>query len=567
MIVPEWIRNYKRADLRPDVIAGLTVGVMLIPQGMAYSMLAGLPPIYGLYASTVPLIIYAILGTSRHLSVGPVAIDSMLTAASVGAIALAGTQDYINMALLLALIVGVIQFSLGISRLGFLVKFLSYPVIQGFTSAAAIIICFSQLKNLLGIEMSSSQYLQDVILAVAYGIEQIHMPTFALGIAGILILLILKKYLPKIPGPLIVVVLSILLVAVFSLDQYGVKIIGDIPSGLPTPSLPILDFNRIQQLLASAAALALIGFMESLAVARSLQAKHKTYQVETNKELMTIGLVNMMGSVFKSFPVSGGFSRSAVNEQAGARTGMSSIVSALLVISTLLFLTPLFYYLPDVILASIVIVAVFRLIHLGEAQYMWKVDKRDFGMMMVTFFGTLFLGIGTGIGIGVCLSLIWIIFEASYPHYAELGRVPGTHSFRNVRRFKELQVEDDILIFRFDAPLFFANIERFRNILLEYATSRKTKLKAIVIDMESINSIDTSALKILEDTIEEIKNTDVMFLLAEVKGRVRDKFQRSGLTDKIGAEHFFMSIEEALNYVYKKRDPASLSKEWTSKPV
>ncbi|HUR32059.1 MAG TPA: solute carrier family 26 protein, partial [Saprospiraceae bacterium] len=544
MITPAWIRHYNRADLRPDLIAGLTVGVMLIPQGMAYSMLAGLPPIYGLYASTVPLIIYAILGTSRHLSVGPVAIDSMLTAASISAIAIAGTKDYINMAILLALIVGVMQFSLGISRLGFLVKFLSYPVIQGFTSAAAIIICLSQLKNLLGIEMSSSQYLQDVILSVFYGIEKIHLPTFAIGITGIISLLLLKKYIPKIPGPLIIVVLAIIIVAFFSLDQYGVKIIGVIPSGLPTPELPFFDFSRIKQLLPSAAALALIGFMESLAVARSLQAKHKTYRVETNKELMTIGLVNMIGSIFKSFPVSGGFSRSAVNEQAGARTGMSSIVSALLVICTLLFLTPLFYYLPDVILASIVIVAVFRLIQVKEVQYMWKVDKRDFIMMMVTFLGTLFLGIGAGIGIGVCLSLIWIIFEASYPHHAELGRVPGTHSFRNIRRFKELVVEDDILIFRFDAPLFFANVERFRNILLEYATSRKTKLKAIVIDMESINSIDTSALHILEDTIEEIKNTDVMFLLAEVKGRVRDKFQRSGLTDKIGAENFFMSIEE-----------------------
>src|SRR5687767_7773722 len=260
MIVPEWIRNYQRTDLRPDIIAGLTVGVMLIPQGMAYAMLAGLPPIYGLYASTVPLIIYAILGTSRHLSVGPVAIDSMLTAASIGAIALVGSQDYINMAILLALIVGVIQFSLGISRLGFLVKFLSYPVIQGFTSAAAIIICLSQLKNLLGIEMSSSQYLQDVILSVAYGIEQIHLPTFALGITGIISLLVLKKYAPKIPGPLIVVVLSIIAVAVFSLDQYGVKIIGVIPSGLPTPEIPLIDFRRIQQLLPSAAALALIGF-------------------------------------------------------------------------------------------------------------------------------------------------------------------------------------------------------------------------------------------------------------------------------------------------------------------
>jgi sulfate permease, SulP family len=458
------------------------------------------------------------------------------------------------MAIILALMVGFIQFSLGISRLGFLIKFLSHPVIQGFTSAAAIIIGISQLKHLLGIKMVSSQYLQDVVRSLVNGITEIHFLTFFMGLTGIGLLIILKKVLPKVPGPLIVVTLSILVVSMFHLDDYGVEVIGMIPSGLPLPAWPQFDISSIRPLLPSAFAIALISFMESLAVARSIQSKHKYYKVDTNKELIAIGLANMGGSLFKSFPVSGGFSRSAVNDQAGARTGMSSVISALLVVITLVFMTPLLYYLPNTILASIILVAIIRLIHLKEARYLWKVDRKDFLMMLVTFIATLFLGIGTGIGIGVLLSLAWIIFEASYPHYAELGRVPGTFTFRNIKRFKDLDVEDDILIFRFDAPLFFANADRFHDVLFEYVNSRPVKVKAIIVDMESINTIDTSALHILKETIEEFKNENILLLMAEIKGPVRDKFQRSGLTNVPGEEMFFVTIQDALDYATGKRN-------------
>lgn len=553
MLFPAWIKNYNRADLKPDVIAGLTVGIMLIPQGMAYAMLAGLPPIYGLYASTVPVIVYGLFGTCRQLSVGPVAMDSMMTAAGVSAIAAAGSQDYIAIAILLALMVGIIQFSLGVSQLGFLVKFLSHPVIIGFTSAAAIIIGLSQLKHLLGIDIVTSQYLQNIISSLSSTIQDIHPITLIIGLIGIIALILLRQNVPAFPGPLIMVAVSTLVVAIFRLDTYGVKIIGDIPTGLPAPSVPKIEFDVAKRLLPTAFAIALISFMESLAVSRSIQVKHKSYKVDTNKELLSLGLANMIGSLFKSFSVSGGFSRSAVNEQAGARTGLSSIVSAALVILTLLFLTPLLYYLPNAILASIIIVAIINLIHFREAKYLWRVDKKDFVMMAVTFFGTLFLGIGTGITIGVLLSLAWIIFEASYPHYAELGRVPGTHTFRNVKRFSDLDVREDILIFRFDAPLFFANADRFRGLLFEYVNARRPNLRAIILDMESINSIDTSAISILGDTIEEFKQYNIMLLLAEIKGPIRDKLYRSGLTRKIGEENFFVSIEDAIDYVTGKK--------------
>ena len=553
MLIPTWIKNYKRADLKPDVMAGLTVGIMLIPQGMAYAMLAGLPPIYGLYASTVPVIVYGLFGTCRQLSVGPVAMDSMMTAAGVSAIAAAGSQDYIATAILLALMVGIIQFSLGISQLGFLVKFLSHPVIIGFTSAAAIIIGLSQLKHLLGIDIETSQYLQNIIRSMSSTIQDIHPITLIIGLVGIIALIFLRENFPAVPGPLIMVALSTLVVGIFRLDTYGVKIIGDIPTGLPAPSVPKIEFDVTKRLLPTAFAIALISFMESLAVGRSIQVKHKTYKLNTNKELLSLGLANMIGSLFKSFSVSGGFSRSAVNDDAGARTGFSSIVSAMLVVMTLLFLTPLLYYLPNAILASIIIVAIINLIHYREAKYLWRVDRKDFVMMAVTFFGTLFLGIGTGITIGVLLSLAWIIFEASYPHYAELGRVPGTHTFRNVKRFSELVVREDILIFRFDAPLFFANADRFRELLFEYVNTRRPDLRAIILDMNSINSIDTSAISILGDTFEEFKQDNIMLVMAEIKGPIRDKMYRSGLTNKIGEENFFASIEDAVNYVTGKK--------------
>ena len=548
-LIPEWVRNYQRSDFRFDFWAGLTVGVMLIPQGMAYALLAGLPPVYGLYASTIPLFIYAFFGTSRHLSVGPVAIDSMLTAAGVSLLAQAGSEDYIAMAITLAFMVGLIQFGLGIFKLGFLVQFLSHPVIVGFTSAAAIIIAFSQLKHLLGIDLSTGQQFQEIVKSLFTRIEETHMITLLIGLCGILFLEILRKYYPLFPAPLIIVFFSLLVVWFFRLDLFGVKIVGAIPTGLPSPSLPFASFDVLERLLPTAFAIALVSFMESTAVARSIQQKHKTYRVHTNKDLLAIGLSNIGGSFFRAFPVSGGFSRSAVNDEAGARSGMSSIVSGLLILATLLFLTPLFYYLPNAILSSIILVAVIRLIRIKDAKYLWAVDKKDFGMMIVTFLGTLTLGIGTGIGIGVGLSLAWIIFEASYPHHAELGRVPGTNTFRNIRRFKELEVEDDILIFRYDAPLFFGNSERFRQLILDYITNRPTKVKAIIVDMDSINSVDASAILVLEDTVSELQKEGIRLLLAEVKGPVRDKFHRSGLTTKFGEGAFFITVEDAIRSV------------------
>lgn len=547
--LPQWIQEYRKTDIRFDLIAGLTVAVMLIPQGMAYAMIAGLPPIYGLYASTLPAIMYAWFGTSRQLSVGPGALTALLTAAGIGLITKAGTDHYLALVTALVLMVGTIQFLLGFSKLGFLINFLSNPVIVGFTSAAAILIGLTQVKNILGIPLVKTQHIQEIIRELIPELSNTHTPTLVLGSAGLVLLILFQKISSKIPGALIVVVMAILVTWIFRLDTIGIKIVGPIPGGLPTPAWSGIKLNDGLMLLPTAFAIALVSFMESTAVARAIQSRHKNYVLVPNRELMALGLANITSGFIQSVPVTGGMSRSIVNDQAGAKTGLSMIFCSVLILLTLMFLTSLFYFLPNAILAAVIIVAVSRLFRIQEAKKLWSIDRKDFWMMMATFLGTLFLGIGPGIGIGVLLSLAWIIFEASYPHHAELGRVPGTHSFRNVRRFPNLERMDNVLIFRFDAPLFFANIERFREVLSEYRSQRPDPVHTIIIDMESNNSIDSSALELFSAMMDDLKKENTHLLLAEVKGPVRDKMYKSGLTQKLGEDHFFVTVDDALNHI------------------
>lgn len=542
-----WLKTYSSSDFRADLAAGLTVGVMLIPQGMAYAMIAGLPPIYGLYASTLPLIIYAILGTSRQLAVGPVAMVSLLTAAGIGVLAEGGTEAYITLAIMLALMVGAIQFLLGLFRLGFLVNFLSHPVISGFTSAAALIIGLSQLKHLLGINIDRTHHVHEIIVQAVERFGAINWLTVAVGVGGILLILAVKRWSKAIPGSLLAVVFGILAVWLMGLNEQGVKIVGDIPSGLPAFVFPTFSWATIQSLLPVALAISLVSFMESIAVAKAIQAKHKNYEVVPNQELMALGLANIGGAFFQSYPVTGGFSRTAVNDQAGAQTGMASIFSALLIILTLLFLTPLFYFLPKAILASVIMVAVFGLIDYKEAFHLWHTDRSDFWMLIITFIATLGLGIEQGIGIGVILSLAMIIFETTRPHIAQLGKVPGTHFYRNQERFKQLEVRPELLIVRFDARLYFANLNFFRDKLRKWMAAKGPALQAVIINAESINGLDSSALHFLEELTTELRANNQRLFFSGVKGPVRDNLAKANLIKKIGEGHFFMSVQEAVD--------------------
>ena len=542
-----WITKYNKSDFSGDLFAGLTVGVMLIPQGMAYAMLAGMPPIYGLYASTLPLIIYALLGTSRQLAVGPVALVAILISSGLGQMAEIGSPEFISLAFSLAFVVGIIQFLMGLLRTGWLVNFLSHPVISGFTFAAAIIIAISQLKHLLGIKIARGN-IYETLSQLLSKLNEINFPTLILGLSSIGILLIVKKIKKRIPGPLIVVLFGIFSVLIFGLDEKGVAIVKSIPEGLPSFSIPKMDFETIKAILPMALIISFVGFMESIAVAKAIQSKHKNYEISPNQELIALGLANLIPSFFQSFPTTGGFSRSAVNDQSGAKTGMASIISAGLIILTLLFLTPYFYHLPSAVLAAIIMVAIFGLMDLPEARFLWKTDKVDFAMFIITLLGTLILGVERGIFVGVFLSLAMMIYKVSYPHIAQLGRIPGTNYFRNVKRFEGLEENPNYLIMRIDAPLFFANLNYIRE-KIDLLANSKPGIKAIIISSQPIHSIDSSAIHVLHDLTNRYKEQDIDFYFTGLIGPARDKLKLANIYADFGQEHFFLEITDAINYI------------------
>jgi len=545
----EWLPAYKRAYLAGDLSAGLTVGIMLIPQGMAYAMIAGLPPVFGLYASLIPQVIYALTGTSRQLAVGPVAMDSLLVASGLGALSLSGLDEYISMAIFLALFMGVLQLTFGLLRMGFLVNFLSRPVISGFTSAAAIIIGLSQLKHLLGTQIASSNQIHILLSNAVQTLGDTHWPTLLIGLSGIALIRVLKKVAPRLPGALIAVVLGVLAVYFLGLYQGGVGIVGDVPGGLPTPTLPVLDAGRISELFPIALALSLIAFMEAISVAKAVEEKRGETRVNANQELVALGLSNVVGSFFQSYPTTGGFSRTAVNDQAGANTGLAALVSSLVVGLTLLFLTPLFYYLPNAILASIIMVAVFGLIDLKYPLALWKNRKDEFVLLVVTFLLTLLLGIKEGILLGVLFSLLLLVYRISMPHIAVLGRIRGTDYFMNVNRFSEdTEQFEAILILRFDGQLFFGNKDYFRTQLRKQIAKKGTGLKYIILNAEAINYIDSSAVFMLKALIQELRKEGYRFMLAGAIGPTRDILFSSGLIDDIGEENLFVRTKEAFEH-------------------
>jgi len=546
----DWLPNYKKDWLKGDIGAGLTVGVMLIPQGMAYASIAGMPAVYGLYASIVPIIIYAILGTSRQLAVGPVAMVSLLTATAIGSFEGLSTSDYILYAILLAFLVGAIQFLLGLFRLGFLVNFLSHPVVSGFTSAAALIIGLSQLKSLLGIDIPRSHHINEILLNAFNKFGDINWVSFAIGIGGILIILGVKKINKSLPSQLFAVIFGIAIVSIFRLGEgaNAVKIIKDIPNILPKFEIPLFNIEIIQLLIPMALTIALVSFMESIAVAKAIQTKHRDYKVLPNQELISLGLANVFGSFFQSFPTTGGFSRTAVNDQAGAKTGLAAIISAVLIIITLLFLTPLFYNLPKAILASVIMVAVFGLIDYKEALHLWKSNRTDFFLLVITFIATLTIGIEKGIGLGVILSLAIVILKTTRPHVAVLANIHGTHFYRNIKRFgKDVILKEDILIVRFDAQLYFANTTFFKDKLEELVAEKGEKLKIIIIDGESMNDLDSSGVHALLDVIDLYQSKGIEIAFSGMKGPVRDAMEKGGVIDRISFDHCFMSIQEAVD--------------------
>lgn len=539
----QWLPAYPREALAGDLNAGITVGVMLIPQGLAYALIAGLPPIYGLYAALVPLMVYALLGTSGQLAVGPVAMVSLLVATGVGDLAPQGSDQYIQLAIMLAFMVGVIQFVLGLLRFGFITHFLSHPVLSGFTSAAALIIGLNQLKHLLGVGLPRSNNVFEILLEAVARLGEVHMATLILGLGGIVIILGSRRLSRRIPGGLIAVIVGTLAVIMLDLEPLGVAVVGSVPAGLPTPSVSFFSMRAVMDLLPIALAIALVGYMESIAVAKSLASKHRT-TIQPSQELNALGLANLIGAFFHAFPTTGGFSRTAVNDQAGATTPLASLVSAGIVGLTLLFLTPLFSMLPNALLASIVMVAVVGLMDIGEMRFLWRSNRSDLGLLLVTFGATLGLGIELGILVGVATSMLIFVYQASQPHMARLGQMPGQENYRNVERYPDVIRHPGIAVFRIDASLFFGNVESIRDGVDQLLAEEDVQV--LILDLYPVNRVDSTAAHAFQDLVRRLEEQGVTLLLSGVKGPVRDAFARSGITERVGQDAFFMRIHEAV---------------------
>jgi sulfate permease, SulP family len=539
-----WLRGYRRSDLAGDLSAGLTVAVMLVPQGMAYAMLAGLPPVTGLYASTVPLVVYALLGSSRQLAVGPVAIVSLLTLSGVGALAEAGSADFVMLAAVLALMTGVIQLGLGLLRAGFVTNFLSHAVISGFTSAAAIVIGLSQLRHLLGVRLGSEHSVFGLLYEAAARIGEANPYTVAIGIGSIAALAAARRIAPRFPASLLVVAAASLLTYAFRLDARGVGIVGGVPGGLPPLALPGLDTGAVLALLPVALTISFVGFMESIAVARSIASREK-YRVDADQELKGLGVANLAAGVFSGYPVTGGFSRSAVNYQAGARTGLASILTALLVALTLLAFTSLFHYLPNAVLAAIVMVAVYGLIDVKEPVHLFRLKKMDGWTLVLTFAATLLIGIEQGILLGAAFSLLVFIWRSAYPHVARLGWLSRERVFRNVQRYPEVELVPGVAILRVDASLYFANMA-FLETWLRAAVAEQSDVRTLILDFSGVNDMDAVAVETLEGLIEDFAEQGVELHVAGMKGPVRDITGRAGWPARFGTQTGHFSVERAL---------------------
>ncbi len=563
--VTEWIGDYNGATFQHDFIAGLTVCVILIPQGMAYALLAGMPPIYGLYGGLIPLFLYGILGTSRQLSIGPVAISALLVLAGISQLAEPRSAEYIMLAITTGLLVGVLQASFGFMKLGFLVNFLSHPIIVGFTSAAAIIIAISQLKYLLGIPIPRFEHFYETVGYAFTHLHEMHWPSFVICVSGVMIMLILRRINRAIPNALIITIIGILIVWIFRLDQHGVAIVGEIPKGFPKMEAPAVSFEIIQSVLPTVLTVTVICIVESISIAKVMEAKNRDHKVDPDQELIAMGISKIGGAFFQSLPTSGSFTRSAINNEAGAKTGMASIITSIGVALTLIFLTPLFYYLPEAVLASIILVAVNSLFDIPEAKHLWKTHRQDFALMLITFISTLVFGIGEGVLVGVILSLLMTIYRTATPHVAILGKIPNTYHYRNMTRFPEAVEHESILIIRFDAPLFFGNASYFKDVIKSMVLERQEKLELLVLDAASITDVDSTGLSALEEICDFLKERQVKFYMSSAIGPMRDLLHQAGIMEQIGEKNQFMYVNDAVRYFKQHEDDEDI--EWTSNAI
>ena len=552
--VLQWGRAYNREALVSDSVAALIVTIMLIPQSLAYAMLAGLPPEVGLYASVAPLLLYAVFGTSRVLAVGPVAVVSLMTAAAIGQHAPAGTPEYWAVAITLAFLSGLLLLSMGLLRLGFLANFLSHPVISGFISASGILIAASQLKTLMGVSAEGHNFL-DLSLSLMSQLGQVHVLTLAIGAATVAFLFWVRSGLKPLlqrlgmkpraadvaakTGPVAAIAVTTLLTWALDWQVQGVKIVGAVPQGLPPFTLPLWNLGLWQALLVPALLISVVGFVESVSVGQTLAAKRRQ-RIEPDQELVALGSSNLSAALTGGFPVTGGFARSVVNFDAGAQTPAAGVFTAAGITLASLFLTPALYYLPQATLAATIVVAVLSLVDFSILRKTWNYAKSDFSAVVATLVATLTVGVETGLIVGVGVSLALYLYRTSRPHMAEVGLVVGSEHFRNVQRHA-VAVSPRVLSLRVDESLYFANSRALEDRINSTIASRHG-LVHVILQCSAINDIDASALESLEAIDLRLRGAGVRLHLSEVKGPVMDRLRKteflSGLSGQVFLSHY-----------------------------
>ncbi len=550
------IRNfnsYNKSKFRCDLIASINVAVLLVPQAMAYALLAGVPPIYGLYTALIPLLVYAFLGSTPQLSVGPVAVSALLVLAGISKLAEPGTEQYISLVITCGLLIGIIQLVLALLRMGFLANFLSHPVISGFTSAAAIIISITQLKDVFGIPLPGNLNMLESISYLVNNFGERNSATVIIALSAMVFIFILKKINKAIPGSLLAVIIASIFTYYMQLQNQGVDIVNRVPGGLPAIILPDLSLETIRILIPTLITVTIVGIVESISIAKALESKHKEYTIRPNQELLALGTGKILGAFFQAIPSSASFSRSALNSDSGAKTSFSSVFAALIVALVLLFFTPLFYYLPKAVLAAIIILSVISLFDYKEAKNLWKTHRKDFGVMAVTFLSCFAFGIDHGVFIGVALSVFAMLLNTSKPHIAVLGKIPGTNYFRNLDRFEETEEIEDALIIRFDEQLYFGNAAEFKQRIFKMAThAENEKVNKVLLDASNMSSIDSSGIHALRDLDNSLKASGIDLYMCGAHGPVRDMLKVSGLMTEHDKHH--INIYECVCFIEGKKE-------------
>ncbi len=547
----DWIGELKNpAILKADIIAGTTVALVLIPQAMAYAQLAGLPPHYGLYASFLVPIVAAIFGSSKQLQNGPVAIISLMTAAALAPLGL-NTEQTIMYAALLALLAGSIQLILGFLRLGIMVDFLSHPVVIGFTNAAALVIASMQFGKMFGISINTGHHLHDTLWNLALAIpKETHIATMCMGFLALVLLIVFKRYTPRLPGILFTVLITTLVAWLTGYANSGGEVVGHVPAGLPSFAWPEYDPAHIKELMLPAGMIAFLSFVEAFSIAKAVASKTRQ-RLSADQEMVGKGLANIVAGIMQGYPVSGSFSRTAIAFDAGARTGFTAVVSGIIVGITLLFLTPLMYHLPLATLAAVIIVAVAGLFQIAPLVHSWRVNPHDTVVAFVVFNSTIYFAphLEKGVYIGIALSLAFYIYRTMRPHFAEVA-MDYDGSYRDAKLFG-LQTSDSLAMFRYDGDLYFVNSGYLEKRLLN-AVAEKPKLKVAILDIEAVEQIDTTGEEMLAHMSEWFKEAGIEFYITRPKFKVTDVLIRTGLYDKIGEEHIHNRRQNALAAIKKK---------------